>query len=660
MKRSIVRFREVIPAALIACCLGTPLPAQPESVTLPADPDKLHAILQSEAGRFRKILACKKLGRVGTRDSVPVLAELLTNPELSHAARIGLEAIPTADAGAALREAVSKLDGKQLVGVLNSIGARRDEAAVGLLQELIQADDPRVARAAAFALGRIANDDAAAALSKLLSGDLETVHAAAVRAAAGKACVMAAEQCRREGGLERAREISVSAVQSPLPRHVRLGAQRTLLLASDTLDADRWAALIKGESEAEFRLALTVAREFSGTGVNEVISAQLDNVPISRQVRLITALGERGDVEALSTVLAAVRSDHQAVRQAAVRSLAYFRDESVWPRLLDMACNRADARSDVARDALVRLDNPELDAMILEKLDGADSETRVALYDLIGRRRISEGVSALLRGMEAEAVSERLAAIESLGRTLPADRLDVLTARLLAKPSSEERRALLDALRDACVRLGDAEPCARRIVECLPETSGELTMELYELLGTVGGSTALQAFTEAVKDPSPAMQDTLTRVLGEWMSPDAAPLLLEIANSDMEEKYRIRALRGYIRILRQFDMTKRERIEMCQKAMPVVQREQERLLMLEALSRVPAPQTLSLAVTQLSHANVRPRAGEVALSLGANLVERHPRAVIEATEKVLATVQDEALKQRARQLLDQAQKNKGA
>ncbi|MGM0490969.1 MAG: HEAT repeat domain-containing protein [Planctomycetota bacterium] len=655
MKESIVRLREVIPAALMACCLGTPLFAQSESVTLPADPDQLHAILQSDAGRFQKILACKKLARIGTSESVPILAERLTDPELSHAARIGLEAIPTADAGAALREAVPNLDGKRLVGVLNSIGARRDEAAVGLLQELLRSDDPRIGRAAAFALGRIATDDAVTALDKALSSAPE-----APQAAVGKACVMAAERCRRDGRLDMARRICMAVTQSQVAEHIRLGAERTLLLAPDGVDGERLGALINGESEAGFRLALTVAREFRGSGVNEAISTQLDNVPISRQVRLITALGDRGDVEALSTVLAAVHGDHEAVRQAAIRSLAHFPGESVCPRLLDMACNPKDARSDVARDALVRMDNPELDAMILDKLDDADSETRVALYELIGRRRISEGVSALLQGMDAEDASERLAAIEALGRTLSADRLDVLTARLLSEPPSKERRAVLDALRDACVRLGDAETCAREIVECLPETSGELTMELYELLGTVGGPTALKAFTEAAKDPSPAMQDTITRVLGEWMSPDAAPLLLEIAKSDMKEKYRIRALRGYVRILRQFDMTKRERIEMCQKAMPVVEREQERLLMLEALLRVPAPRTLSLALTQLGHADVRRRAGEVALSLGANLVERHPEAVIEAAEKVLATVQDEALKQHARQLLNQAKQKEGA
>ena len=41
-------------------------------------------------------------------------------------------------------------------------------------------------------------------------------------------------------------------------------------------------------------------------------------------------------------------------------------------------------------------------------------------------------------------------------------------------------------------------------------------------------------------------------LLGEWMTVDAAPVLLDLAKTAPEEKYQIRALRGYIRLARQF------------------------------------------------------------------------------------------------------------
>ena len=62
--------------------------------------------------------------------AVPALAALLPDPELTSWARIALEAIPDPAADAALRDAMGKVEGMTLIGVINSIGVRRDANAV--------------------------------------------------------------------------------------------------------------------------------------------------------------------------------------------------------------------------------------------------------------------------------------------------------------------------------------------------------------------------------------------------------------------------------------------------------------------------------------------------------------------------------------------------
>ena len=49
-------------------------------------------------------------------------------------ARFGLEGIPDPAVDEALREAATKLQGRQLVGVIDSIGQRKDAKAVDLLK----------------------------------------------------------------------------------------------------------------------------------------------------------------------------------------------------------------------------------------------------------------------------------------------------------------------------------------------------------------------------------------------------------------------------------------------------------------------------------------------------------------------------------------------
>ena len=58
------------------------------------------------------------------------LAGLLPDKDLSHMSRYALERIPAAEAGQALRDALTKVSGLNQVGVIGSLGVRRDTASV--------------------------------------------------------------------------------------------------------------------------------------------------------------------------------------------------------------------------------------------------------------------------------------------------------------------------------------------------------------------------------------------------------------------------------------------------------------------------------------------------------------------------------------------------
>ena len=130
---------------------------------------KLIAVLQSDAPPQDKAITCKQLAIYGTKDAVPALAALLADEQLASWARIALEAIPDPAADEALREAMGKLQGRLLVGVINSIGVRRDAKAVDGLVGRLKDADAEVASAAAVALGRIGGAAAAKALEQSLA-----------------------------------------------------------------------------------------------------------------------------------------------------------------------------------------------------------------------------------------------------------------------------------------------------------------------------------------------------------------------------------------------------------------------------------------------------------------------------------------------------------
>ena len=120
-----------------------------------------------ETTKDAKRYICRWLTVVGSADCVPAVAPLLTDADLSHPARMALEPMASPAAGAALRDALPKVHGRLLAGLIGSIGVRRDPEAVSFLAGAAKDNDPVVANAAIMALGAIGTEAAAQTLAGL-------------------------------------------------------------------------------------------------------------------------------------------------------------------------------------------------------------------------------------------------------------------------------------------------------------------------------------------------------------------------------------------------------------------------------------------------------------------------------------------------------------
>ena len=210
----------VVVSVLAGCATAPTSPPSPvETAAL--------AVLASDAGLREKARACQELGDFGGPASVPALAALLGKEYLADYARSGLEGIKDPSAGEALRTALPTLEGRYLAGAVNSLGVRRDTAAVPALQKL--ALDPKrgAAEAAIASLGMIATPAAAKTLQTILvSGP------AALRVPAAHAALVAAEQLVRDGNTTAARAVLNAVVQALPPGHVATAANDRVVTLS--------------------------------------------------------------------------------------------------------------------------------------------------------------------------------------------------------------------------------------------------------------------------------------------------------------------------------------------------------------------------------------------------------------------------------------------
>jgi HEAT repeat protein len=275
---------------------------------------KCLAVLRSDAAPAEKALACKRLAIYGGKQAVPALAPLLADEKLASWARIALQAITDPAADDALRQALGKLQGRLLVGVINSIAVRRDAKAVGGLVERLKDVDAEVTSAAAVALGRIGGEAAARSIEPLLAGA-----PTAVRSAAAEGCVLCAEKFQSEGNARQAVRWFDAVRKADVPPQRIIEATRGAILARGPAGVPLLVEQLRSPDKARFVLGLRVARELAGRETTEALAAELPGATPPRQALLILALADRGDPAALPRCSKQPAAAHRApaVRRSA-------------------------------------------------------------------------------------------------------------------------------------------------------------------------------------------------------------------------------------------------------------------------------------------------------------------------------------------------------
>jgi HEAT repeat protein len=188
---------------------------------------RLAASLSSGASRAAKDFSCRMLSEIGSPDSVPALAELLTDKDHSHLARYALERIPGPESLKAMRDALPKADDALKAGLIESLGARRDMASVKALTVIAGGQNIALAYAAINALGKIGTPETAEFLAGIVKTPPDEL-----RPIAADACLVSAEKLTASGDKQQAILLYKGLSGEDQPKLVRLAATRGLLAAA--------------------------------------------------------------------------------------------------------------------------------------------------------------------------------------------------------------------------------------------------------------------------------------------------------------------------------------------------------------------------------------------------------------------------------------------
>ncbi|HVR73102.1 MAG TPA: HEAT repeat domain-containing protein [Planctomycetota bacterium] len=618
------------------------------------DEQKLIAVLKSDAPIFEKAKACQRLAVVGSKEAVPALAKLLEDEKIAHYARFALEPIPDPSVDTALRAALAKLEGNLLVGVINSIGTRRDAGALEALTGLVGKSKPEIQGAAVGAVGRIGTPEAASVLTQHLSAAAEPL-----RPVVAEATLACAEQLLATGKSEAALALYETVRKARLPEHIQAAAMRGAIVGRKAAGLPLLVEGLQATDPTSFEVALGAIYEIPGSETTLALVAQLEKLPPERQVQVLKALAARGDAAALPAVLESARGSPASVRAAAIGALRSLGDASAVPVLLDAAAasggKEAEELAATAHSTLEEIGGKGVDEAIAGMLEKGDKRLRPLVIELVGRRGIASAVPALKKAAGDPDESIRLAAIQALGMASKVEDLPVLISRLVSPGTPlREAAAAQEALKAAGRRLSDKDGCAEKLLEPMAAAPVEAKVRLLEVFSSVGGRKALQAAAASARDSNEDLKTAAIKVLGDWMSEEAAPELLGLLKSSSSAKDRGRALESFRRVVSGLRFPKEQRLDLCKEAMSLGKNDEERKVVLRTLAAIPAVETIPHLTPYLANPALKDEAGSALVTIGERILRYQPDVVRDAMKQVIESGGNKDLAERAKKVFVQA------
>jgi len=628
--------------------------------------NKLIAILKSaDASHKAKADACRLLAIIGTKDAVAPLAALLDDEKLSDMARYGLEPIPDPAVERALRNALGRLEGRPLVGVIGSIGVRRDVKAVPALGKLLYNPDPEVAQAAARSLGSIGTSEAGGALTAALPRS-----SGQNKLAIYEGLFRCAETLAAAGKQAEAITIYDRILNAKAPHQVRGGALRGAILCRN--QKDRLQLLrryLRSDDYILFSAAVQTSLELPGEQVTSVLAGALGQLPTDNQILVARTLGKRGDPAAVPALLAVAKSGKKEARIAAIRALPGICGstgaspdlqslQTASAALLEMLADSDPEISGAAKESLGSFPPEGWYSQALKMLKSGQASQQLAAIELIGRRRIDTAptIARILEVVRDAEPAVRQAAIKMVGDLGQADQIPALLDLLTDLQASRDLNAIERALDTLLGKVDDPQSYTARFIGLLGKAQPAQKGVLLRLLGVISDSRALNAVRAATKDRNPQVSSAAVRVLCSWKTAEAAPDLLALATNSTDKTIRTAALRGYISVIRDQSLTTQEKLAMCRQAARLIKRTEEKKLLLGVLGEVPSAEALAMAMEHLDNPATKLEACFAAVAVGEKIAAQRPKEVAEAITKVLKATDNRDVRRRGRAVLEKARK----
>ena len=592
--------------------------------------------LNGDATFAAKQFVCKKLSIIGTEKSVPVLVKLLKDPATADIALYALERIPGNGVNDALRGAMKKSIDQVKIGIINTLGQRRDESAVKDLKKALNDKNDQVVKAAAAALGKIGGKSAAEALESAVGKANDGLQYTII-----DAWLKCADHMPDQ---KQATDIYNKVYNSDYASTVRVAALRGLVKNAGNDAVPVLVSALKTDDPAIHTAAAALVRDLPKGADCAPLLALFPGLSDDMQVQFISAFSDRRETSARTAVVKAVNSENEQVRIAALTALAYIGNADDIQLLAKTAAETKGDVQQAARQSLDRLTSGNVDQKLVSAIPNADTAVKAELVQAAGNRNIKTAASMLMKTAQDPDRSVRRESYKSLAIVAAANDLPAIIDLVTSEENNTVRQEGIKTLVAVAQKRqkDQGEPIRAALAKA---TTIEAKGALMQALGTLGDVKALPVLQAMLKDPETELQKAAIRALSEWTDDAPAKDLMNVVQTTDNPTLKILALRGYLDLLKlESDRGNDETVRLYVEAMKQATEINEKRMVLSGLSQVPTMGALTTVAGFLQDDQLEKEA-EVAVIRIVMRLQEPDKSVV---KDILQTVLDKTSSDRTR------------
>lgn len=366
----------------------------------------LDSLLDSNLPAAAKKFLIEQLQLAGRDDAVPILAGFLTGGDetLAESARQALEANDTDTAVVALRDCLPRTKGRLRVGIIDSLGVRRDPASAIRLMSEAQSDDEAVRVAALGALGRIGDPRARGVIGAALASRSRPEKDAAVDALLRMGEQLLADEKKTEAGA-----VYGQLLAGADAGYIRCAALLGIRATGTVRDIERILPYLGDRDAAVRRAAYTCLKDLPDERVSTALRQAMKSAKPDVRGALLRVVAERKGPDADATIQAATKDPSAEVRVVAYELLGRLGDPALESDLLEAARTGSGQIRPVALRAYMDLARAKADKGGRDRALAMYNEAlELGAFDSDLRRRALRGLAAIASPQSLPVVEEMI------------------------------------------------------------------------------------------------------------------------------------------------------------------------------------------------------------------------------------------------------------